>query len=112
MDDEIVSVLQQAKERIARGWCRFELWNPVRTQFCARGAVIDSIGGRTAAHYQPHLVGPADRALAATRACRGRACALEEDQLAVINHNNICVENQTEMLDWFDRAIRWAKEQP
>jgi hypothetical protein len=103
MNDVVVELLQEAKERIAAGWCQLALqkvYPDGTVEVCALGAFRRQDG-----QFYKAL-----EALHATLNCRrnhgSRHCA----SMSVVDHNNLCLRSQVEALDWFERAIRYAKE--
>lgn len=119
-DMTVTDLLQKGKERVAAGWCRYAFIKRTETGYvyCARGAV----GAIDAPMH--HLVMAAEKALEATMECPRHTVAefeiafngvisVPQDISAgwrVASHNNECLGNQTDALDWFDRAIRYAKD--
>lgn len=99
MNDAVVTVLQKAKERIAEGWCQHTAYR--LNQVCAWAAlgVPYSLGLDQGAEFVAAV-----NILAAARDC--------PDCRSIPYHNDKCITSQVEALDWFERAIRLAKEHP
>jgi hypothetical protein len=100
--------LQEAKEHLAQGWCRRVLNRPTPSgqEVCALGALVAAAGSR---RELMDAVTPAKRALLASMAC---SSSRHPDKQALISgHNDLCLKTQADALDWFDRAIRHAKDQ-
>lgn len=96
MSETVVTVLQRGKEKIAEGWCQHESKNE-RGEVCAAGALIE-------ASLDTKMQYRATRALLAATACGKHHVFLSA-------HNDLCLDDQVGALDWFDRAIRMAKDQ-
>ena len=95
--EAVVAALQHGKERIARGWCKGTIMNE-RGEVCASGA----LGAPAAADQE--LYGRATDMLLLVTGC-------ERPHASVTSHNDYCLAGQADALDWFDRAIRMAKDQ-
>jgi len=109
MSDDVVAILQRAKERVAAGWCQGRLSDHVQhpcavphpmealrasTEWCVSGALIAELGQWLNVR-SPH---PVEVALAAV---------IGEDFVA---WNDTPGRTQAELLDAFDAAIRLAKD--
>ena len=102
MNDVVVALLQRAKERLAGGWCQrsFKSHAPFvnRVSFCASGALIEAAVPESDECYHA-----AREMLMVTTLC-GPRCN-------ILVHNDRHISSQIDALDWFDRAIKYAKDQ-
>lgn len=101
MNDLTVTMLQQGKERIAQGWVQGRTSDGLG-HYCAVGALCVSTTGP----YDDWR-GAFIEALESLRETTG--CGVRH---AATTHNDKCLSSQADVLDWFDRAIVWAKDQP
>jgi len=100
MSDDVVSLLQRAKETIAAGWGQGD-YEPEPGLVCASKAIQVGAAYPIQDQYDMGV------ALAKTMNCDspGR-------RHNIPHHNDYCLRTQADALDWFDRAIAYAKEQP
>lgn len=100
--DAVVTTLQRAKEHLAEhGWWRGTRYpSPSGPRGYAAVCAVEALHARDI----PLLV--LLSAFDALRATTGDA------HRVIIDHNDHCLTSLADALDWFDRAIRYAKEQP
>lgn len=96
---DLVTRLQEGKELIARGWTQGV--SRRMDGVCVWWAVVET---QTGLFRYDAVAVAAVAALSDTRECPG--CR------SVPYHNDTCLSSHVEVLDWFDRAIRRAKEHP
>ena len=115
--ETIVSVLERAKGvLLEKGWGREVMFNPETGRYCAAGAVAQAVLGHTKVvlvDEEPAataVVGMAKHALIVTRGVHAQGWTKEFPCRHVSDHNDRCIGSMVEALDWFDRAITYAKD--
>lgn len=111
MSDDVVSVLQRARERVAAGWCQGALCMPyVPWDFSLTGEQYQAIKTARAWCMSGALIAEVGQLLSMGQpAVRYLRLAIDAD---FPDWNDRPCRTQAEVLDAFEKAIRLAKDAP
>jgi hypothetical protein len=106
--EDVVAVLQQGKELVARGWCQGGTgqWAQAGRKYVCAGVAVNL----QFPHVHGFIVTAAMRRIA-VHAHNALLATTGDDCEMVSRHNDVHLRSQVECLDWFDRAIRYVKGQ-